>query len=97
MTPIAASTSLSGHGSADVEMMVWNLILTAVVAVMGYLLKGKIDELDRLGILLNKTREEVARDHVTRAEVNTMVDKLGERIDRAVDRLEVKLDAMKKG
>lgn len=79
------------------EMMIWNLILTAVVAIMGYLLKGKIDELDRLGILLNKTREEVARDHVTRAEVNTMVDKLGERIDRAVDRLEAKLDAMKKG
>ena len=78
------------------EMMVWNLILTAVVTIMGYLLKGKIDELDRLGILLNKTREEVAREHVTRAEVNVMVDRLGDRIDRAVDRLEAKLDEMRK-
>lgn len=79
------------------EMMVWNLLLTAVVAIMGFFLKGKIDELDRLGILLNKTREEVARDHVTRAEVNVMIDRLGDRIDRAVDRLEVKLDEMRKG
>ena len=78
------------------EMMVWNLLLTAVVAIMGFFLKGKIDELDRLGILLNKTREEVAREHVTRAEVNVMVDRLGDRIDRAVDRLEAKLDEMRK-
>lgn len=78
------------------EMMVWNLLLTVVVAIMGFFLKGKIDELDRLGILLNKTREEVARDHVTRAEVNVMVDRLGDRIDRAVDRLEAKLDEMRK-
>lgn len=79
------------------EMMLWNIALSVVVAVMGFFLKGKIDELDRLGILLNKTREEIAREHVTRAEVTLMVDKLGERIDRAVDRLEVKLDEMRKG
>lgn len=76
------------------EMMLWNLALTAVVAVMGYLLKGKIDELDRLGILLNKTREEVARDHVTRVEMNAMIDKLGDRFDRAFERLELKVDGM---
>lgn len=79
------------------EMMLWNLALTAVVAIMGYLLKGKIDELDRLGILLNKTREEVARDHVTRAEVNVMVDRLGDRFDKAFERLEAKVDEMRKG
>jgi hypothetical protein len=73
-------------------MMVWNILLTAVVAIMGFFLKGKIDELDRLGILLNKTREEVAREHVTRAEVNVMVDKLGDRFDKAFERLEAKVD-----
>ena len=74
------------------EMMVWNIVLSAVVAVMGFLFKGKIDELDRIGILLNKTREEVARDHVTRSEMNTMVDKLGDRFDRAFERLEAKVE-----
>jgi hypothetical protein len=74
------------------EMMVWNFILTAVVSVMCLMFKGKMDELDRLGLLLNQTREEVARDHVTRAEMNSTVDKLGERFDRSFKRLEDKLD-----
>ena len=78
------------------EMMLWNIALSVVVAVMGFFLKGKIDELDRLGILLNKTREEVARDHVTRAEVNVMVDRLGDRFDKAFERLEAKVDEMRK-
>ena len=76
------------------EMMVWNIILSAVVALMGFFLKGKIDELNRIGILLNRTREEIARDHVTRAEMNVTVDKLGERFDKAFERLETKLDTI---
>jgi hypothetical protein len=92
MTLIAALTNLSEHGSADMEMMLWNIVLSVVVAVMGFFLRGKIDELDRLGILLNKTREEVAREHVTRAEMNTLVDRLGDRFDRAFERLEAKVE-----
>lgn len=79
------------------EMMVWNIVLSAVVAIMGFFLKGKIDELNRIGILLNRTREEIARDHVTRAEMNLTVDKLGDRFDKAVERLEAKLDELRKG
>lgn len=79
------------------EMMIWNIVLSAIVAVMGFMLKGKFDELSRLGILLNRTREEIARDHVTRAEMNLTVDKLGERFDSAFKRLEDKLDELRKG
>jgi hypothetical protein len=79
------------------EMMVWNIVLSAIVGVMGFMLKGKFDEISRLGILLNRTREEIARDHVTRAEMNTTVDKLGERFDSAFKRLEDKLDELRKG
>jgi hypothetical protein len=79
------------------ELLIWNIVLSAVVGLMGFFLKGKIEELDRIGILLNKTREEVAREHVTRAEMNIVVDKLGDRFDRAVERLESKLDGLKKG
>ena len=53
------------------DMLVWNLVLSGVVAVIGYVMKEKSDELQRLNILLNKTREEVARDHVTRMELLT--------------------------
>jgi hypothetical protein len=79
------------------EMMVWNIVLSAIVGVMGFMLKGKFDEISRLGILLNRTREEIARNHVTRAEMNTTVDKLGERFDHAFKRLEDKLDEFRKG
>jgi hypothetical protein len=92
MTRTAVSTKASGLGSADMEMMIWNIVLSAVVGIMGFLFKGKFDDLARISILLNKTREEVARDHVTRAEMNTMVDRLGDRFDRAFERLEAKVD-----
>ncbi len=74
------------------EMMVWNIVLSAIMGLICFMLKGKMDELNRLGILLNKTREEMAREHVTRAEVNHTMDKLAERIDQSIQRLEGKLD-----
>jgi hypothetical protein len=76
------------------EMMIWNIVLSAIVAVMGFMLKGKFDELDRLGILLNRTREEVARDHITRAEVHRDMEKIMERFDAGINRLEAKIDEL---
>ena len=72
------------------DMLVWNLALSGVVAVIGYVMKEKSDELQRLNILLNKTREEVARDHVTRAEVRADAQLLLDRLDR----LEQKIDRL---
>ena len=79
------------------DMMIWNIVLTAVVGVMGFLIKGKFDELSRLGILLNRTREEVARDHITRKEVDDRVEKLVTHMDQRFNRIEQKLDDMQKG
>jgi len=74
-------------------MMIWNAMLSAIVAVMGFLLKGKFDELDRLSILLNRTREEVARDHITRSEFRADMQQLLDRFDR----IERKLDNLRGG
>ena len=74
--------------------MLWNVLLTAIVAVMGMLLKGKFDELQRISILLNRTREEVARDHITRAEVRADLEKIREHFDSGFKRLEDKIDAL---
>lgn len=73
------------------EMMVWNIVLSAVVGLMAFLLKGKFDELSRLSILLNRTREEVARDHITRSEFRADMQQLLDRFDR----LERKIDNLK--
>jgi hypothetical protein len=77
-------------------MMIWNVVLTAIVGLMGFLLKAKFDEVSRLGILLNKTREEVARDHVTRKEVDDRFDKFLIHVDQRFNRLEAKLDEIRK-
>ena len=79
------------------EMMVWNIVLTAVVGLMGFLLKSRFDELSRISILLNRTREEVARDHITRREVDDRVEKLVTHMDQRFNRIEQKLDDMQKG
>lgn len=75
------------------EMMVWNVILTAIVALLGYVVKEKFAELQRISILLNKTREEVARDHITRSEFRADMAQLMERFDR----IERKIDAIRGG
>jgi len=77
-------------------MMIWNVVLTAIVGVMGVLLKSKFDEISRLGILLNKTREEVAREHVTRKEVDDRFDKFVDHVDQRFNRIELKLDELRK-
>ena len=63
------------------EMMLWNVVLSAIVGVMVFMLKSKFDELQRISILLNRTREEVAREHITRSEVRQDLDKIRRAID----------------
>ncbi len=70
------------------EMMLWNAILTVLFGVLAYVMKEKFEELNRLGILLNRTREEIARDHITRSEFRADVQQLLDRFDR----IEKKLD-----
>jgi hypothetical protein len=71
-------------------MMLWNLMLTVVVGIIGYILKDKFDELQRLSILLNRTREEIARDNVTQAELDRIVTHLDVRFSK----LEGKIDEL---
>lgn len=67
---------------------VWNLLLTGGVGVLGYLLREKSQELTRIQILLNRTREEIAKEYVTKAEVHADINRVLDRLDR----LESKLD-----
>jgi len=72
------------------EMMIWNLVLSSLVGVMIWVLKEKFVELDRLGILINKTREEIAREHITRREVRDDMEKLHPEVRRRVPTIGVK-------
>jgi len=71
-------------------MELWTGGLTIFMAVIGYIMHEKFAELARISILLNKTREEVARDNVTQAEI----DKVMEHIDQRFNKLESKIDQL---
>jgi hypothetical protein len=76
------------------EMMLWNMALSVIVGIMGFVVKEKFAEVQRLGILLNKTREEVARDHITRAEVKADLQAIRQHFDDGFARLEAKIDKL---
>jgi hypothetical protein len=57
---------------------------------MAYIVNEKFRELSRITILLNKTREEVARDNVTQAEI----DRITNHIDQRFNKLEAKIDQL---
>lgn len=71
------------------EMMLWNVLLTTFVGLLSWNLREKSAELNRVTILLNRTREEIARDNVTQQEV----DKIVAHLDNQFVRLNDKLDA----
>jgi len=75
--------------SQDV-ILLWNAALTLAGAVLLMWIKEKVAELNRLGILINRTREEVARDNVTQAEI----DRILEHIDARFNRLEDKINQL---
>jgi Na+/H+ antiporter NhaC len=70
------------------EMMFWNVILSFLSALVLWLVRQQWEELQRVQILLNRTREEVAKEYVTKVDVHHDINRVLDRLDR----LESKLD-----
>jgi predicted DNA-binding protein YlxM (UPF0122 family) len=68
----------------------WNILLTAGMGMLSWVLKDKAAELSRVTILLNRTREEIAKEYVTKSEVHADINRVLDRLDR----LDSKLDAL---
>jgi len=68
--------------------MLWNVALSAVVGIISWVLKDKSDELKRVTILLNRTREEVAKEYVTKVEVHADINRVLDRLDRLDEKLD---------
>ena len=66
----------------------WNTLLSFGGALILWNMKQHLTEQKRLEILLNRTREEMAREYVTKSEV----DKLTTHIDARFNKLDEKLD-----
>jgi hypothetical protein len=66
----------------------WNIFITLVLAPLMYGIRQNASELKRQDILLNKTREEIAKEYVTKPEVKGEMDLILERFEK----LEEKID-----
>ena len=71
------------------EIIIWNVVLSAFLGVLGFMLKEKSAEIQRLNILLNRTREEIARDNVTQAEIDKIVAHIDARFDKLNDKIDL--------
>jgi hypothetical protein len=76
--------------------MLWSAALSAVMALIGWILKGHADEVKRLQILLNRTREEMARDYATRADMHADINRVLARIDGLDQKIDRILQGMSK-
>jgi len=72
---------------------VWSSILSLVSGILLWGWKGHRDEVVRLQILLNRTREEIAKEYVTKQEVHADINRLMDRLDN----LDSKLDRLIEG
>ena len=75
--------------------ILWNTALTLGIFVVGWIgrmkekeFDGLKEEVQRLNILLNRTREEVAKEYVTKSEVHADINRVLESIKRLDDKLE---------
>jgi hypothetical protein len=66
----------------------WNIFITLVLAPVLYSIKSNTQENKRLDILLNKTREEIAKDYVTKNELKDDMSVLMDRIDKIGEKLD---------
>ena len=70
--------------------LIWNAFITLVLAPVLYSIRENAKEAKRLDVLLNKTREEIAREYVTKIELkddfNLLIDRL-QKHDEKLDKL----------
>ena len=69
------------------------IIMTVIIVPLGFLIRTVLSEQKRLDILVNKTREEIARDYATREQIEADFEKVLssiQKIDEKLDRLQHK-------
>ena len=68
--------------------IVWNVLITLVLAPIWFQIRQNAAELKRQDILLNKTREEVAKEYVTKNELRDDMNAIMDRMDKISEKLD---------
>ena len=67
---------------------IWNIILTLVIGPLAWWIRSSHDEIRRQDILLNKTREEIARAYVSKRELAEDMSRILDAIEKLNDKLD---------
>ena len=67
--------------------IIWNLIMTVIIVPLGFLIRTVLSEQKRLDILVNKTREEIARDYATREQIEADFERVLSSIQQIDEKL----------
>jgi len=68
--------------------IIWNIFITLVLAPIWFQIRQNSGELRRQDILLNKTREEIAKQYVTKDELRNDMTIIMERMDKISEKLD---------
>lgn len=74
-------------------IIIWNVLLSLVYAPLIYAIRSNSAEIQRVNILVNRTREEIAINYVSKTDNERDLDMLIKRFDK----LEEKLDQVLNG
>ena len=69
---------------------IWSAGLSLVMGAVWFFIRERLEDVKRIERLLNITREEIARDTATKAEVARVTD----HIDQRFNKLEEKIDRL---
>lgn len=75
------------------DVMFWNAALSVVTGLLIWGWKAHTEEVKRLQILINRTREEMAKEYITRVDVHHDFARVLDRLDR----LDTKIDELIRG
>jgi hypothetical protein len=81
---------------ADLSV-VWSAGLTFFLSIVGWILRNYIAELQRVTILLNRTREEMAKEYITKGEVHADINRVMSRLEALDSKLDRLLESRAKG
>ena len=73
----------------EMSHLIWNVVLTLLTGMpLAWWVRSTHDEIRRQDILLNKTREEIARDYVSKRELAEDMNRILDAIEKLNDKLD---------
>ena len=77
--------------------VLWSGALTFAFGLLSWIIRGYVEELKRVTILLNRTREEMAKEYVTKAEVHADINRVIARLESLDGKLDRLIESHKGG